>query len=71
MVTQLKPEIDSEAQSGSKGHMVEKLMSPLMAVYSLLAGPPMSERERERLASIDASIRMSMSVNPYDRTRQC
>ena len=49
MVTQLKPETDSPVKTGSKGHLVETLISPLVAVYNLMI--PMD------MALVTASVR--------------
>lgn len=70
MVTREKP--DTEFGDNPRGDktLMEAVFGPLAAVYRRVSGPPWTDEERRRRARIDASIRSSVSVNPYHLTHR-
>lgn len=70
VVTQVNRNTDSPVNAGSKRNLAEKMLGPLVAVYDLLSGSSLSDRERSLRAGIDANVRRSVSVNPYHLTHR-
>jgi hypothetical protein len=75
MVTQQRPNTDSPVnlrseKSLSEKSLMEAILGPLEAVYRRVCAPPWTDQERRRRARIDASIRSSVSVNPYHLTHR-
>jgi len=68
MVTQVRFNTDSQVNAASKMNLMGTILSPLVTVYHRVAGPPWSDQQRRRRASIEASVRSSVSVNPYHLT---
>jgi hypothetical protein len=70
MLTQQRPNTDSPVNPRSEKSLMEAILGPLGAVYRRVSAPPWTDQERRRRAGIDASIRSSVSVNPYHLTHR-
>lgn len=70
MATRERPVTDLVDNSRGDKNLVEAVIGPLAAVYRRVSGPPWTDQERLRRASIDASIKSSVSVNPYHLTHR-
>lgn len=64
-----QPSTGAESTSGiSKKNFWASLASPLVDLRELLAGPPLTERERRRQALTEARTRNAASLNWFYRT---
>lgn len=68
MVTQTRLNTESRVKGAHKNNLVETILSPMVAVYHQVSGPPWTDHQRRRRASIEASVQSSVSVNPYHLT---
>ena len=51
-----------------KTTFIKGVARPLLAMYQLLSGPPMTQRERTRQAITEARTRSTASLNWFQRT---
>jgi hypothetical protein len=70
MVTRERPGTDVPVMDGRGNNLVETVLGPLAAIYRKVSGPSWTDQERRRRADIEASIRSSVSVNPYHLTHR-
>lgn len=52
----------------TKTGLIARITRPLLSVYGLVSGPPMSQRDRNCLAVVEARVKNNASLNWFHRT---